>query len=267
MSRLMLEVSQGAVLSAEEMTTERDARLLVAGAWPDKELTVPENDLDGLVTRFSASAVPVKIEHADSPLDPVGLVKRLWREGDALMRRLAFPPDLAGFLARRGIAKLSVGLDRDPLALAEVSLVLRPRVAAATLLSEEASGGDSPEVCELRAALAAERLEGRVAALKAAGRLAPAAEPLARALLSVGDTSRVTLRDGTDAPIGDVFRRFLEAQPPVIRFGETARGGVRGAGEEGEHPFTSDEAELLRRLGVSPGDVAKTLAAERKTMP
>ena len=69
-----------------------------------------EADLDALVVRFSAAdAVPVKIEHAASPLDPVGLVKRLWREGNALMGRLAFPPDLAGFLERRGIAKLSVG--------------------------------------------------------------------------------------------------------------------------------------------------------------
>ena len=44
------------------------------------------------------------------------------------MGRLAFPPDLAGFLERRGIAKLSWAWSAAPLTLAEVSLVLRPRV-------------------------------------------------------------------------------------------------------------------------------------------
>ena len=263
--RLMLEIPQAVTLAAEEMSRERQARLLVAGAWPDKRLTVTEADLDAIVARFAADAVPVKVEHVDSPLDPLGLVRRVWREGPALMGRLAFPPDLAGFLERRGIAKLSVGLDRDPLTLAEVSLVLRPRVAAATLLSEGCPGEpEGSELARLRAELAAQRVEGQVARLKASGRVTPASEPLARVLLAAGDGARVTLSDGTDLPVGDVFRRFLEAQPSALTFGELARAGSQANGEEYEHPFTSEEAEVLRRLGVSPADVAMTMAAERR---
>jgi hypothetical protein len=308
MSRVELEVPQGTALNDDEMKSERDARLLVAGEWPDKQLSVTPGDLDALVARFSADAVPVKIEHADSPLDPVGLVKRLWREGNALMGRLAFPPDLAGFLERRGIAKLSVGLDRAPLTLAEVSLVLRPRVAAATLLSEGEAGRPSPpvplsqrsgrggdregnsepsprlgrgqgegrpgpggegvpeEIARLRAELAAQRVEGQVARWKAGGKIVPASEPLARVLLAAGDGARVTLSDGTDVPVGDAFRRFVEAQPASVTFREMAPAGAAGV-ETLE--FTDDQKELLRRLGVTPADVAQTMqndamAADRR---
>ncbi len=116
---------------------KRTARqLLEAGAYPDKKLTLTEADLDEIVTQFTGN-VPVKVEHVDSPLDPLGTVRRVWREGTALLATLAFPDDLAGFLRRRGAAKLSVGLGREPLALREVSLVLKPRVASATLMSGE----------------------------------------------------------------------------------------------------------------------------------
>ena len=67
------------------MPSERPAKLLEAGEYPDKDLTLTEADLDGIVARF-ASGVPVKVEHVDSPLDPLGQVKRLWRDGAALLR-------------------------------------------------------------------------------------------------------------------------------------------------------------------------------------
>ncbi|MDQ2688399.1 MAG: hypothetical protein M3Y28_11100, partial [Armatimonadota bacterium] len=136
--------TETAIFSGGDMALERDARLLVCGAWPDKNLTITPEDLDGIVSRFSADTIPVKTEHTDSPLDPLGLVKSIWREGNALMGRLAFPADLHSFLQRRGVNKLSVGLERSPVALAEVSLVLKPRVASAAMLSEDAPSGDAP---------------------------------------------------------------------------------------------------------------------------
>ena len=94
----------------EEMEIEKDAKIFEAGEYPDKQLTVTESDLDEIVGSFTEA--PVKVEHTDSPLDPLGAVKRIWRRGRELYARLAFPQDLAAFRERRGIRKLSVALDQ-----------------------------------------------------------------------------------------------------------------------------------------------------------
>ncbi|MDQ2688289.1 MAG: phage protease [Armatimonadota bacterium] len=276
MTRIQLEVPQGPTFAAdemsEEMSAERDACLLIAGAFPDKGLAISPEDLDGIVARFSAAdgggGVPVKVEHRDSPLDPLGLVKSVWRDGAALMGRLAFPPDLSGFLRRRGIAKLSVGLERSPLSLAEVSLVLRPRVASAALLSEGDDGRDA-EIVRLQAELRQRTVDGQVASLKAQGRLLPSGEPWARALLSLDDdagSARVTLSAG-DAPtsVSSTFLRFLQSTAPQVHFGESAPGG-KPAGEDGDAPVLTpaQEAFLRRTLGVDPAQVAATLVADQE---
>jgi len=244
--------------SEEERRSERPARLLEAGSYPDKGLTLTEDDLDGIVARFltlGAEGVPVKVEHRDSPLDPLGHVKRVWREGAALLGTLAFPDDLAAFLRRRGAAKLSVGLTRDPLALTEVSLVLKPRVASATLMGQE---DVSAEVVRLRAALTGQAVEADIAAFKAQGRLVPASVDAARALLAAPSEATVTL---ADAPLGvaETFRRFLAAQPPVVTLGEIALGAQGG----GETEFSQYEHTFLSRLGADPAKVAALIRAER----
>lgn len=122
----------------DEMAVEKDAKIFEAGEYPDKEIAVSEDDLDMIVGNFAE--VPVKVEHTDSPLDPLGTVKRVWRQGKDLFARLAFPQDLAGFLERRGVKKLSVALYKDPLRLAEVSLVLSPRVPSAAMFGDNAGG-------------------------------------------------------------------------------------------------------------------------------
>ena len=287
--------------SAEEKCSERVARLLEAGDYPDKGLHLTEADLDGIVARFAADApvVPVKVEHVDSPLDPLGHVQRVWREGAALFGTLAFPADLAAFLRRRGAAKLSVGLQRTPLALREVSLVLKPRVAGAVLMSTDeaptpgpspASGrggpdrersdsseasalSDSPlplagegrgvgapdaEIVRLKAELTRRDVDAQVAAFKAQGRLVPAAEEAARALLASDGEALVTLSDGPE-PVARVFRRFLEAQPPVVSFGEAVDREWQAA-----YGFTQDEHTFLsKRLGVDPARVAALIREEQ----
>ncbi len=243
--------------SEEERRSERPARLLEAGSYPDKGLTLTEDDLDGIVARF-AEGVPVKVEHRDSPLDPLGHVKRVWREGAALLGTLAFPDDLAAFLRRRGAAKLSVGLTRDPLALTEVSLVLKPRVASATLMEQE---DVSAEVARLRAALRDQAVSADIATFKAQGRLVPASEDAARALLAAPEGATVTLADRPDSPlsVAETFRRFLAAQPPVVTLGEVALG-AQGGGETG---FSQYEHTFLSRLGADPAKVAALIRAER----
>ncbi len=244
--------------SEEEMLSERPARLLETGKYPDKALTLTESDLDAIVTRFTAG-LPVKVEHMDSPLDPLGRVQRVWREGNALLGILAFPEDLAGFLRRRGAAKLSVGLSREPLALLEVSLVLKPRVASAAFMGDSGSSGAdalNAEVVRLRAALSAREADAQVALFKAQGRIVPASEAAARALLLSGETS--VLMAGGPEPVSAVFRRFLAAQPPVVLLGETApsEGDLNG--------FTHYEHTFLSRLGIDPAKVAALVANEQK---
>lgn len=238
----------------EEMLAERPARLLETGEYADKSLTVTEDDLDGIVARFTAG-LPVKVEHVDSPLDPLGRVVRVWREGNALLGMLAFPDDLAGFLRRRGAAKLSVGLTREPLALKEVSLVLRPRIASAAFLSADSL---SAEIVRLRAALSAREVDAQIAAFKMQGRLVPASEAAARALLGTEGGETIQMADGYET-VASVFRRFLAAQPPVVVFRETApAAGDFDGFTHTEHTFLSN------RLGVDPKDVAALIESEQK---
>lgn len=237
----------------EPMPIERDAKIFEAGEYPDKELTVTEEDLDEMVGNFTET--PVKIEHTDSPLDPLGTVKRIWRKGSELFARLAFPGDLAAFLKRRGIRKLSVALYRNPLRLAEVSLVLSPRVADAAMFGREVSAEMSDErekeIAELRFALRARDVEARIAELKAQGKIVPASEAFAREILLQGD-GKITFGEG-ESTIAEMFERFLDAQPTVIAFGELAPAVRR---EEGA-PLSAEEEELLSKLGITREQVQR----------
>ena len=247
------------LFAEEEMRSERPAKLLETGEYPDKQLSLSESDLDAIVSRFTAG-LPVKVEHVDSPLDPLGRVVRVWREGNALLGTLAFPDDLAGFLRRRGAAKLSVGLSREPLALQEVSLVLKPRVASAALMGTETRGSDplSLEIVRLRAALTAREVDAQVLAFKAEGRLVPASEAAARALLGM-EGDKIVLMAGGAETVASVFRRFLAAHPPAVKFGETAQtGGDLGGFTQYEHTFLSE------RLGVDPAQVAALMKSEQE---
>jgi hypothetical protein len=274
--------------SETEMVHERDAKLLEVGAYPDKGLTVTEADLDGIVSRFSEAGAPIKVEHMDTPLDPLGRVQKVWRDGNALMAKLLFPEDLAGFLRRRGVQKLSVGLSREAvgLALAEVSLVLKPRVAAAAMFGteplgtpparsslppllgkgqfgEEGEDQKDREIARLRLELSAREVNAQIGALKAAGRVVPATEGLARALLSLSGDSLITLSEGGAAEtVASVFLQFLQAQPPLVKFGETATGE---AGNTDEPGMTTEEADWLKeKLGVDPQKVAAHLASDTR---
>ena len=279
--------------SETEMSAEREALLLECGTYPDKGLVVTEDDLDGIVERFSGDGAPIKVEHMDTPLDPLGRVQKVWRDGSVLMAKLLFPEDMASFLRRRGVQKLSVGLSREKvgLALAEVSLVLKPRVAAAAMFGETepnpaassdpslsrkgenppapnnggvregvamADGVKDAEIARLSGELVSREVETQIGALKAQGRVVPATEALARALLSVPGSALVTLAEGEAAlPVSKVFLAYVQAQPPVVQFMETA--GPGGAADRTHHhpqgdlkTLTPDEEAFLKKLGLDP---------------
>ena len=248
--------------SPEEMPVEKDAKIFEAGEYPDKEIAIGEDDLDVIVSNFTE--VPVKVEHTDSPLDPLGTVKRIWRQGKDLFARLAFPGDLAAFLERRGVKKLSVALYKDPLRLAEVSLVLSPRVPTAAMFGKQqlAANGEEvsvsmsdvdrdKEIAELKFALRAKDVEARLAELKAQGKIVPASESFAREILLQCD-EKVTFGD-EESTVAQLFERFLEAQPKVITFGELSPGIRVGSGGL----LSAEEEELLGKLGVTREQVEK----------
>ena len=256
-----------AVVNFSDGIMERDARLLVAGHYPGKNLVVTEADIDALVLNFSGP-VPVKVEHIDSPLDPLGLVERVWRSGNGqsaeLLGRIRFPAEMAAFLSKRDAHKLSVGLLKAPAwKLLEASLTLTPHVPTATLLSD----GERVELATLRSQVRRQTVDAQIAELKASGRVLPATEALARILLSADVSALVTLSDGTPQSVSDAFYQFLKAQPPAVRFGETAPAGVQlnnmhpGAGAAA---FSEEDHEIMKRLGVRPEDVAETMAKDKK---
>jgi len=133
-------------------TVSRRALLFRAGDYPDKNVTVTIADLDLIVARFAQDRVavaggaivaPVKAEHRDSALDPLGETVALYRRGDALYGLLTFGRGMDAHLQERGAMALSVALVREPEArgggfrLKEVSVVLTPRVAGAGFVAEE----------------------------------------------------------------------------------------------------------------------------------
>ena len=124
------------------------------------------------------------------------------------------------------------------------------------------------EIAGLRAVLVSREVEGQVQRLKAEGRVVPATEGLARALLSVPAGALITLAEGDGAlPVSEVFLRYLQASAPVVNFGEvalpgTGTGAATGPGARSHHhpagdkpALTADEEAFLRKLGLDPAAV------------
>lgn len=250
------------LLSEDE--TERDAVLLEVCDLPDKQLILTEADLDAIVSRFSGS-VPIKLMHTDSPLDPFGVVKSVQRVGKQLLGKLSFPAAIADLVRQRGAAALSCGLDRAPLSLSEVSLVIKGRIPAACLLSDD----DQAELARLRVEVQQQKVDAQVIALKLAGKIVPATEAAARVLLSAGASALITLADGASMNTAAAFAAYLAAQPALVTLGElTQLAGL--ADQQSIHATdevilnTDERAWLEKSLGVKADDVAKTMTADRK---
>ena len=97
------------------------------------------------------------------------------------------------------------------------------------------------EIAELKFALRGRDVDARLAVLKAQGKIVPASEELARAILLQADQT-VTFADA-ESTASELFLRFLEAQPKVIEFSELAPGGGTAT--------PSPEDEMLSKLGVT----------------
>ena len=274
----------GGILTLSEGETERDAILLECCDLPDKQLVLTEADLDGIVSRFVPD-VPIKLQHVDSPLDPFGAVQRIWREGRQLLGRIAFPPAIAALVRERGASALSCGLTRVPYSLAEVSLVVKGRLASAVLLSDS----DQAELIRLRSESLALRMEvdrqlvdAQIVAFKLSGKIIPATEAAARVLLSAGAGAVITLSGGGTQSAPVAFAAYLAAQPSLVTLGElkalqlaqtvdaTSQAGLYGSatGNGAEEGVTLDDdqrAFLSKSMGLDPDKVAATMTADKKT--
>jgi hypothetical protein len=251
-------------------TIEREAKLFEAGSYPDRGIEVSEEDLDRIVA--NTSEAPVRIEHSATPFDgALGVLKSVYRKGRELFGRLCFTQAAWELIKSANARRLSVAILKDKSGIAEVSLVREPRIADAAVFTECGMGNAECEIAEavcigdgeltfsaehpepvegselasLRRELADKEADRCIDDLKHAGKLVPAAEVFARAILRSDDTSVITFGD-QPTPISQVFRWFLESQPKVIEFSELAPS-----------ESVSEEPEIFAKLGVTSGQVEK----------
>lgn len=261
----------------ESGEVERTARIFQAGSYPERGLEIGPGDLDAIAGAFSSPA-PVLVEHLEGPLR-LGWLTRVWREGASLFGRLVFSRAAWDLMRECGARALSLGLDRETLRIREVSLVSHPRVAGAQVFSRRAvraavfhvddeeestalteaakddirpvgTGEEGRDAAELRERLRISEAEKTLKQFIEEGKIAPAAAGAALAILSADDPAAVCFADGSRSSAAQAFRQFLEAQPPVVLFGETAPAGSPGR----RHGVSRD---LLEAFGLSDDDIAR----------
>ena len=241
-------------------TIEREAKLFEAGSYPDRGIEITEEDLDRIIA--NTSEAPIRIEHTATPFDgALGVLKSVYRKGRELFGRLSFTQAAWDLVNSANARRLSVAIKKDKSGIAEVSLVREPRIADAAVFGEsdtirlddielalpaEFATADD-ETAKLRRQLIEKEVDSCIDDLKRQGKLVPAAEVFARAILRTGDTSLITFGDHP-TPVSEVFKWFLDSQPKVIEFAEIAP--VEDAAPE-------NEPEVLAKLGVTSRQVEK----------
>jgi len=200
---------------------ERRAKLFEAGEYPDKGVTVTHSDLSLLASSF-ASAVPIWIEHAASPLE-LGYLTAVAADGNDLYGTLAFSPEAHALIERSGARSLSVGLAPDLSAIREVSLVRQPRVASAQIFSGDSLQFDrefsaTPDYQaayeRLQQARQREQSDENLRRWVQEGRLTPAQVPFARALAAASDTLEF---DGRSVPVSHLLAELIRHAPSFRR--------------------------------------------------
>lgn len=243
-----------------EQFIEKEAKLFQAGSYPDRGIEITEEDLDRIVE--GTGEAPIRIEHTETPFDcAIGFLKSVYRKGKELFGKLIFTRAAWELIESANAKRLSVAIKKDKSGIAEVSLVREPRIADAAVFggqevvvfdspifekeeSSEAAFADESEAARLRAELADKEADRVIDDLKRAGKLVPASEVFARAILRSDETSVITFA-GSKTPVNEVFRMFLESQPKVIEFSEIAPASP------------AEEPEVFARLGVTSAQVER----------
>jgi len=222
------------------------AQLFRADAYPDKGVTITPEDLDGICKRFSASGqpVPIRLEHIETPLDPLGHVVALHREGDLLFGTLAFPVGLYSHIQERRADKVSLGLhvvedeNGKGYQMKECSLVFTPRVQGAGFLSPD-------------------QIATRLASLQASGKITPAMVAPAAKLFSLGGGS-LQFSDGSQANLSALLDELFLASPVVqVRGGQVPTAQFSAPSNESVPALSGEAAKMANTLGLDPARVAK----------
>ncbi len=246
---------------------ERIAKLFEAGEYPDKGISVTEADLDRLAEGFHEA--PVKVEHQDTPFDgAIGVLKRIWRQGKDLMGYIGFSPQAWAFIDRAGARRLSIALAKDISEIREVSLVRSPRVAGAQVFDDriELDGilSDVPTHDESEAAKMAmevdslqkenarlemelhmKEVDTAIERFKRAGKVIPALEDIARAILIHGQAKTINFGGETLSP-AELFSKYLNNMPALISFAEQAEA------RDNAESLSPEQIQLFKKLGLDP---------------
>jgi hypothetical protein len=244
----------GAETETAAIAARWPARLFRAGEYPDKAVTITRTDLDGIIARFNAAAdrgetVPVKTEHRDTPLDPLGEIVALWREEDCLYALFAFSEHMAAHLSERRVQFVSAAFLREPtggFVLTEASLVFTPRVPDAAFLrrAEKADQGAGQLIFTDSDSDPLDRW-------RRAGKVTPAMEKPLRRLLAAPVVIGFT--DGDSVNIAAEVAALLDALPPLLPRGAAVpASGISLPG--GSYP--ADVAAIAARFGLPPEKVA-----------
>jgi hypothetical protein len=234
------------------------ALLFTAGEYPDKGVTITEEDLDSVLARFQAGGqkpVPVKAEHLDTPLDPFGEVVALHRDGPNLYGMLVFSEGVYGHITERGVRNLSVALVRDGegFALKETSLVFQGRVPGAGFLTPA-------------------QVAQKVAAFRVAGKITPAMEPHVSKLLSAPSVIAFSDAAGQAATldvagtVADLLGALPVVQPRQLTSAVAvpAVPAVPVTFSLAEGRLSDLQRALADRFGVSHDKVAMMVAKEAR---
>jgi hypothetical protein len=226
----------------------RRAKLFESGEFPDKGITVSEDQLAVIAGNFS-EPVPVLIEHGESPIE-LGFLTAIEAVGSELFGEIKLSSEAHALVEKNGAKSLSVGLSPDLGHVREVSLVRTPRIADARLFHFHCGGLVDGDIAgpnwqtryqELERRIWEEQIEHLVQGYLQQGKLSPAQAPMARALL--GAVSKVQF-NGNQKPIAELFCALMDQQPPNPLFREHVPAGPSAATPPTMLP---EEAAFYRR--------------------
>ncbi len=257
-------------LELEPEHVERNAKLFEAGEYPDKGVSISETDLAAIAAVTGKNLpLPIRLEHIKGPIS-FGALGKVWAKGKELFGRLVFPKPAWELVRTCGAGKLSIALRRDGGGISEISMVTAPRVADAAVFSRfgeelqlelgtervdsphsQADSVFSAKIEELERALREKSAKDTLHRLKAAGKIVPASEEYAKALLLIDEKTAVKFSGSEmEASPAELFIQFLECQPKVVEFSELARVSV-----EKPSTFSEDDERLFRKLGITGDQV------------
>lgn len=216
---------------------EREAKLFEAGDFPDKGITLRNEDLAELARQFHRP-VPIWIEHGQSPLE-VGYLTQVRAVGSELFGTVALTAEADALIERSGARSLSLGLSQDLREIREVSLVRHPRIPDARLffVSELATQGQKP------IAQATDARAGLIQRWLREGRLVPAQLPSIRALAAL-DSASFSAADGSQ--IWDQVQSLIQNATPQVVFQQLAPAALPEL-QADAHLLLPEEAAFYRQ--------------------